>query len=163
MKNLIPLALFNMFLFGTSLQIGNPAPYFSLKDQDGKMHQLDDYKDKKLVIYFFPKAGTPGWIKQACGFRDEFQNFEDFKISILGISFDSKSDLKSFKEKYNLPFDLLSDTDKVMGSAYGVNQYFFFPSRKTFLINEKGILVHIFDEVNLHIHPIDILKVFKDQ
>jgi len=152
-----------MFLFGTSLRIGNPAPHFSLKDQDGKLHQLDDYKDKKLVIYFFPKAGTPGWIKQACGFRDEFQNFEDFKISILGISFDSKSDLKSFKEKYNLPFDLLSDTDKVMGSAYGVNRYFFFPSRKTFLINEKGILVHIFDEVNLHTHPIDILKVFKDQ
>lgn len=152
-----------MFLFGTSLRIGNPAPHFSLKDQDGKLHQLDDYKDKKLVIYFFPKAGTPGWIKQACGFRDEFQNFEDFKISILGISFDSKSDLKSFKEKYNLPFDLLSDTDKVMGSAYGVNKYFFFPSRKTFLINEKGILVHIFDEVNLHTHPIDILKVFKDQ
>ena len=152
-----------MFLFGTSLRIGNPAPHFSLKDQDGKLHQLDDYKDKKLVIYFFPKAGTPGWIKQACEFRDEFQNFEDFKISILGISFDSRSDLKSFKEKYSLPFNLLSDTDKVMGSAYGVNKYFFFPSRKTFLINEKGILVHIFDEVNLHTHPIDILKVFKDQ
>ena len=127
------------------------------------MHQLDDYKDKKLVIYFFPKADTPGWIKQACGFRDEFQNFENFNISILGISFDSRSDLKLFKEKYSLPFDLLSDTDKVMGSAYGVNKYFFFPSRKTFLINEKGILVHIFDEVNLHTHPIDILKVFKDQ
>ena len=126
------------------------------------MHQLDDYKDKKLIIYFFPKADTPGWIKQACGFRDEFQNFEDFNISILGISFDPKSDLKSFKEKYNLPFDLLSDTDKLMGSAYGVNKYFFFPSRKTFLINEKGILVHIFDEVNLHAHPKDILKVFKD-
>ena len=137
-----------MFLFGTSLRLGNPAPHFSLKDQDGKLHQLDDYKDKKLVIYFFPKADTPGWIKQACG---------------LGISFDSKSDLKSFKEKYSLPFDLLSDTEKVMGSAYEVNQYFFFPSRKTFLINEKGILVHIFDEVNLHTHPIDILKVFKDQ
>ena len=152
-----------MFLFGTSLQIGNPAPHFLLKDQDGKMHQLDDYKDKKLIIYFFPKADTPGWIKQACGFRDEFQNFEDLNISILGISFDSKSDLKSFKEKYSLPFDLLSDTDKVMGSAYRVNKYFFFPSRKTFLINEKGILVHIFDEVNLHTHPKDILKVFKDK
>ena len=60
MKNLIPLVLLNMFLFGTSLRIGNPAPYFSLKDQDGKMHQLDDYKDKKLIIYFFPKADTPG-------------------------------------------------------------------------------------------------------
>ena len=60
MKNLNPLVLFNMFLFGTSLQIGNPAPHFLLKDQDGEMHQLDDYKDKKLVIYFFPKADTPG-------------------------------------------------------------------------------------------------------
>ena len=60
MKNLIPLVLLNMFLFGTSLRIGNPAPHFSLKDQDGKLHQLDDYKDKKLVIYFFPKANTPG-------------------------------------------------------------------------------------------------------
>ena len=60
MKNLIPLVLLNMFLFGTSLQIGKPAPHFLLKDQDGKMHQLDDYKDKKLIIYFFPKADTPG-------------------------------------------------------------------------------------------------------
>ena len=60
MKNLIPLVLLNMFLFGISLQLGNPAPHFSLKDQDGKLHQLDDYKDKKLIIYFFPKADTPG-------------------------------------------------------------------------------------------------------
>jgi len=78
----------------------------------------------------------------------------------LGISYDSEDQLKLFKEKYDLPFNLLSDSGKKMGSAYGVNSYFLFPQRKTFLINEKGILVHIFNDVNLNNHPEDILNIF---
>lgn len=162
MRNLLILFL-NTLLFSSPLKVGEHAPEFKLYDQDNKLHNLKDYRGEKLVIYFFPKAETPGWIKQACGFRDEFQNFSDFDISILGISFDSKSSLKKFKEKYNLPFNFLSDSKKTTGSAYKVNKYYFFPSRKTFLIDENGILVHIFDEVNIHSHPEDILKFFNEQ
>lgn len=163
MKNLIFLIIFNISLFGGSLQVGDLAPNFSLRDQDGNLHQLIDYKENKLVIYFFPKADTPGWIKEACGFRDEFQSFQELNISLLGISYDSIEDLELFREKYNINFNFLSDSEKVVGRAYGVNNYYFFPSRKTFLIDEKGILIHIFDKVNLDTHPKDVLEIFNNK
>ena len=160
MKNLFIFIMFGISLFGTNLKIGDQAPEFSLKNQDGEICYLGKYKGNKLVIYFFPKAFTPGWIKQACGLRDESKKFEDFDITVLGVSYDSESKLKAFKEEYNLPFDLLSDSDKIMGSAYGVNSFYFFPQRKTFLIDEEGMLVHVFDSVNLNSHPEDILSNF---
>ena len=76
------------------------------------------------------------------------------------MSYDDQSVLRSFKEKYDLNFNLLSDPKKEMGNAFGVNKYYFFPSRKTFLIDKKGVLIHIFDNVNLHTHPEDILRFF---
>jgi|TARA_B100001971_G_scaffold106336_1_gene97813 peroxiredoxin Q/BCP len=79
---------------------------------------------------------------------------------VLGISFDSKSSLKAFKEKYKIPFNFLSDNKKKVGKKYGVSR-FLFPSRKTFLIDENGILIHIIDEVNLNTHPMDIIKIFE--
>ena len=79
---------------------------------------------------------------------------------VLGISFDSKSSLKAFKEKYRIPFNFLSDNKKKVGKKYGVSR-FLFPSRKTFLIDENGILIHIIDEVNLNTHPMDIIKIFE--
>lgn len=154
------ISLINTFLFSTSLKIGELVPKFELYDQNNRIHKLEDYRGKKLVIYFFPKAETPGWIKQACGFRDEFQSFENSQIEILGISYDSKKVLKKFKEKYNLPFNFLSDINKKVGSAYGANKYYFFPSRMTFLIDEEGFLVYVFDDVNLYSHARDILKFF---
>ena len=140
--------------------IGNKAPDFSLLDQDGIIRNLSDFKGRKLVVYFFPKADTPGWIKQACGFRDEYDKFEKYNISILGVSYDKINTLKAFREKYKLKFNLLSDLKRIMGKSYGVNRYYFFPRRKTFLINENGILVHVYDEVNLRTHPDEILKYF---
>ena len=92
--------------------------------------------------------------------RDEFERFKENNISILGVSYDSENALRSFKKKHELNFDLLSDSDKIMGNSYGVNKFYFFPSRKTFLIDERGRLVHVFDEVDLHTHPDDILKFF---
>ena len=79
---------------------------------------------------------------------------------VLGISFDSKNSLKGFKEKYGIPFNFLSDYEKNIGKKYGVSR-FFFASRKTFLIDENGILIHIIDEVNLNTHPMDIIKIFE--
>ena len=149
-------------LFSSSLTIGENAPEFSLKDQNGKIRRLSDYKGKKLVIYFFPKAFTPGWTKQACGLRDNYNSFETNDISILGVSYDSQNKLKNFKEEYNLSFNLLSDNKKVMGNLYDVNSFYFFPQRKTFLINERGVLVHIINSVNINNHAEDILKIFKN-
>lgn len=149
-------------LFSSSLPIGETAPEFSLKDQSGKIRRLSDYKGKKLVIYFFPKAFTPGWTKQACGLRDNYNSFETNNISILGVSYDSQNKLKNFKEEYNLGFNLLSDNKKVMGNLYDVNSFYFFPQRKTFLIDEKGVLVHIINSVNINNHAEDILKIFKN-
>ena len=153
--------MFKMSLFGSSLKVGENAPSFILNDQDGKQHQLSDYRGKKLVIYFFPKAFTPGWTKQACGLRDNYTSFIENNISILGVSYDSESQLAGFKEKYNLEFDLLSDTDKIMGKLYDVNSFYFFPQRKTFLINEKGVLVYVMNSVNINNHAEDILAIFK--
>ena len=150
-----------MPLFGKMPEIGKPAPEFSLHDQNGNLHSLADYRDKKLVVYFFPKADTPGWIKEACGFRDESDNYKELGIVILGISFDSKSSLKAFKEKYRIPFNFLSDNKKKVGKKYGVSR-FLFASRKTFLIDENGILIHVIDEVNLNTHPMDVLKAFEN-
>ena len=150
-----------MPLFGKMPEIGKPAPEFSLHDQNGNLHSLADYKDKKLVVYFFPKANTPGWTKQACGFRDESEKYEALEIEILGISYDPKKALIDFKEKYRIPYNFLSDKNRVVGKKYGVNN-FLFTSRKTFLIDEKGILVHIIEEVNLNTHPLDVLKAFEN-
>ena len=160
MNKILTIILLKFSLFGAAIEVGKSAPDFSLIDQDGNLHQLHDYIGKNLVIYFFPKADTPGWIKQACGFRDEYKNFEKYNISILGVSYDNESALRSFRKKYALNFNLLSDSKKEMGNAYGVNKYYFFPSRKTFLIDKNGVLIHIFDDVNLHTHPEDILKFF---
>ena len=154
--------MLKLSLFSSSLTIGENAPEFSLKDQNGKIRRLSDYKGKKLVIYFFPKAFTPGWTKQACGLRDNYNSFETNDISILGVSYDSQNKLKNFKEEYNLSFNLLSDNKKVMGNLYDVNSFYFFPQRKTFLIDEKGVLVHIINSVNINNHAEDILKIFKN-
>ena len=149
-----------MSLFGKPPTVGEPAPNFNLQDQDGNFHTLSDYKGQKLVVYFFPKADTPGWVKQACGFRDESEKYKSINIRVLGISYDSKKSLKLFREKYRIPFDFLSDSEKIIGRKYGVNK-FLFPSRKTFLIDEDGILVRIIKDVNLNSHPSDVLRAFE--
>ena len=161
MRIILVFLMFKMSLFGSSLKIGENAPNFILNDQDGKQHQLSDYKGKKLVIYFFPKVFTPGWTKQACGLRDNYTSFKTNNISILGVSYDSESKLSEYKKQYNLEFDLLSDSKKTMGELYDVNSFYFFPQRKTFLINEEGKLVHVINSVNIDSHANDILEIFK--
>ena len=91
--------MLKLALFSSSLTVGEYAPEFSLIDQSGRVRQLSDYKGKKLVIYFFPKAFTPGWTKQACGLRDNYESFKTNNISILGVSYDSQTKLKDFKEE----------------------------------------------------------------
>ena len=102
------------------LNIGDAAPDFTLSDQFGDVHKLSDYRGKKVVLYFYPKDDTPGCTKEACGFRDNFQEYRKRKMVVLGVSKDSTKSHVKFSEKYSLPFTLLSDDDNEVSQAYGV-------------------------------------------
>ena len=141
------------------ISVGDPAPEFSLSDENGKMHSLSQYRGQKIVVYFYPKDDTPGCTKEACGIRDEFSSFVDNQIVVFGVSYDNASSHRKFKKKFDLPFHLLSDEDKSVSKLYGADGMFF-PSRKTYLIDEDGKLLKIYDKVNVLNHAEDILRTF---
>ncbi len=138
------------------LSEGDDAPSFSLRDQDGKTHNLSDYKGMRIIIYFFPMADTPGWIKEACGFRNIYSEFEKNNIIVIGISYDKPNALRDFKDKYNLPFDFLSDSTKSVALSYGANGIFA-PKRMTFLINTELKIEKIYNKINVNTHAEKIL------
>ena len=149
-----------MPIFGSAPVIGEKAPSFSLPDQDGNIRNIKEFFGNKLVVYFFPKADTPGWTKQACGFRDEYKNFSKYGINIIGISYDTKEKQKEFSKRYNLTFPLLSDEDAKVSKAYGVDTYFF-PKRVTFLINKDGVVFDIIKNISLDNYANKIIQLFK--
>lgn len=138
------------------LKIGDLAPNFILTDQEGKLHRLSDYRGQRVVVYYFPKADTPGWTKEACGFRDIYGQYKRAKIKVFGISYDSPKALKAFKTKYNLPFVFLSDSKKEVAKQYGAAGMAW-PKRMTFIIDEKGKILKIYDKVNVNTHAEQIL------
>ena len=138
------------------LSVGDDAPSFSLSDQDGKIHNLSDYKGEKTILYFFPMAETPGWIKEACGFRNIYSEFEKNDITVIGISYDKPKALRNFKDKYNLPFDFLSDSTKSVALSYGANGIFV-PKRMTFLITSELKIEKIYNNINVNTHAEKIL------
>ena len=101
-------------------QVGDKAPDFELKNQDGQTVRLSDYRGKKIVLFAYPKAGTSGCTTQACGLRDEFPRIEGANAVVLGLSPDEPADLLKWKQKENLPYDLLSDPDHAVLDAWGV-------------------------------------------
>src|SRR3989344_3716987 len=104
----------------SKVKVGNLAPDFSLLDQDGNKHKLSQYKDKWVLLYFYPKDDTSGCTAEACAIRDELPNFKKLKTVVLGVSVDSVESHKKFAKKYGLPFTLLSDEDKKVVNKYGV-------------------------------------------
>jgi thioredoxin-dependent peroxiredoxin len=142
------------------LSPGMEAPDFTLTDQDSVKHTLSAYKGQQVVVYFYPKDDTPGCTKEACSIRDDYNLFEKNGIKVFGISYDDMQSHKKFAEKYELPFTLLSDMDKSISVAYGTKGLFV-PSRKTFLIDEKGILQKIYENVTVTGHGAEILADFK--
>ena len=134
------------------------APLFTALDQSKQEINIKDYLGKYVVLYFFPKAFTPGWTKEACGFRDKYSIFKENNISIIGVSYDSYVKLNNFKKKHNIPFTFISDTDKKISKLYNSNG-FFFPSRKTIIIDPLGNIKYIFKDVSIDSHPEDILKM----
>lgn len=143
----------------STLAVGDLAPDFTLPDEQGKPHTLSDYRGQNVVVYFYPKDDTPGCTKEACNFRDHFSAFRDRKIQILGISYDSAESHRQFKEKYALPFTLLTDEDKKVAEQYGAAGLFL-PKRVTFLIDGEGRIVHIYEKVDVTTHGEEILRFF---
>lgn len=148
------------------LTIGKKAPDFTLKDQDGIKRRLSDYRGKPVVLYFYPKDDTPGCTREACSFRDNFADFQNKGIEVLGVSIDDEKSHMKFREKYSLPFTLLADPDKKTVEKYGVwvekNMYgrkSWGTARKTFLIDEDGKIKHIFNKVKTDIHAQEVLDV----
>lgn len=147
------------------LNIGDLAPDFILKSQDGVDISLKDFRGKKVVLYFYPKDMTPGCTKEACSFRDNYENILRKNAVIIGISADSVERHKKFKEKYDLQFDLLSDDKKIVSKLYGVWKQKIFMGKKymgiertTFIINENGKILEIFRKVNVQNHSEEVIK-----
>ncbi len=149
------------------LTINTPAPDFTLPAADGS-HSLSDYRGKKLVLYFYPKDSTGGCTKQAIAFAELYEEFKALGCEVVGISKDSVASHIKFAEKYNLPFTLLSDTEKEVIGAYGVWQekkMYGKPVmgvvRSTFIIDEKGMLVSCAYKVSSATNALDTLKLVK--
>jgi len=151
------------------IKLNTKAPDFNLPDQEGKLHKLSDYKGKWVLLYFYPKDDTPGCTKEACGIRDEFKNFKNLNIVVLGVSADSSESHKKFAQKYKLPFTLLSDESKKVLKKYGVwgkkkfmGKEYEGILRTSFLINPDGKIVKIYEQVKPDIHAKEVLKDFKN-
>jgi thioredoxin-dependent peroxiredoxin len=149
----------------TTLQKGDQAPYFSGKDQDGNNHSLTDYKGKKLVVFFYPKANTPGCTAEACDLRDNYERFTAQNYALLGVSADSAAAQGKFKAKFDFPFPLLADEDKQVIQAFGVwgpkkfmGKEYDGIHRTTFVIDEAGIIDEVITEVKTKAHAAQILK-----
>ena len=147
------------------LKEGDKAPSFSLKDQNGKTHNLKDYKGKKLVLYFYPKDNTSGCTKEACGFRDSFSEYKKNNITILGVSKDTSESHKKFIEKHDLPFNLLIDENRDALEKYGAwtkkslyGKIFMGIQRITYVIDEEGKILKTYPKVKADEHAQQILK-----
>ena len=146
------------------LEIGTKAPDFSLPDQNGNVHTLEEYRGKKVILYFYPKDNTPGCSKQACGFGELYPQFVEKGAVVLGVSKDSVASHKRFEEKYGLPFTLLSDTELSCIQAYDVwkekkmyGKVSMGVVRTTYLINENGIIEKAYDKVKAADNPAQML------
>lgn len=149
----------------TSLKIGDKVPSFSVSDDRGNTQSLKDYAGKKLVVFFYPKANTPGCTAEACDLRDHFKELQDAGYSLLGVSADSEKSQRNFSQKFDFPFPLLADEDKAVINAFGVwglkkfmGKEYEGIHRKTFIIDEKGRVARIIDKVKTKEHASQILE-----
>jgi peroxiredoxin Q/BCP len=153
-----------------SLRIGDMAPEFTLKDQNGKDVSLSDYRGRNVVVYFYPKALTPGCTVQACGIRDVWKELADLDVVVLGISADSPEKLKKFQEKKELNFTLLSDPEKKVINAYKswgpkkfMGREFDGILRQSFFIDREGKIAGVLHKVDTAHHHETILDFFKNR
>lgn len=144
---IIPFLVMNK---NKSIKVGDKLPSFILKDQFGKAFNSDDFIGKTaMVVYFYPKDDTPGCTKEACSFRDSYQEFTDKNVKVIGISSDSVKSHKNFADKYNLPFILLADTKKEVRKLFGVPNSVLglIPGRVTYIVDKKGVIIYIYNSM----------------
>jgi peroxiredoxin Q/BCP len=148
--------------------VGDPAPTFSLPDENGSTVDLAKLKGKRVVLYFYPKADTPGCTKQACGFRDTIGQYTQAKAAVFGVSPDPVADVKKFSDKFHLNFPLLADADHAVCEKYGVWQEktnygkkYMGVVRTTFIISPKGQIEHVFEKVKPEGHEQEVLAWLK--
>lgn len=139
----------------TEITEGQKAPDFTAKDQDGNRVSLTDFSGKEIILYFYPKDDTPGCTAEACSFRDNYQSLLKEGFVVLGVSADDEASHQKFISKHNLPFSLIADTDNKICEAYGVwvekNMYgkkYMGIARKTFIIDQDGVIKKIIDKVD---------------
>lgn len=168
-KILSSYVVFSLISFGMSaqvkLRVGDKAPDFTGKDQDGNVVSLLQFKGKKVVLYFYPKDDTPGCTAEACNLRDNNALLIDAGYEILGVSGDDEASHKAFKTKYSLPFSLIADTDKSINKMYGVwvekereGVKYWGTARTTFIIDEKGMITKVIDKVDTKDHAKQIIN-----
>lgn len=148
-----------------TLKQGDVVPNFSAKDEQGNTITLSDYKGKKLVVFFYPRANTPGCTVEACNLRDNYEILREKGFELLGVSADSARKQSNFKKKFSFPFPLLADQDKSVINTFGVwgpkkfmGREFDGIHRKTFIINEEGVVEHVIDKVVTKNHAAQILE-----
>jgi peroxiredoxin Q/BCP len=138
------------------LSVGDTAPDFTVKDTNGNTVRLSDYAGKPVVLYFYPKDDTPGCTKEACSFRDNYQQYLSKGITVFGVSMDSETSHQAFTEKFNLPFPLLADQDGALTQAYDVDGGGY-SKRVTYVIGGDGKITHVYTTVKTDTHATDIL------
>ena len=148
-----------------TLKVGDKVPEFTAQDEKGNSIKLSDYRGKKLVVFFYPKANTPGCTLEACNLRDHYRELQEEGYELLGVSADSQKKQTNFKEKYKFPFPLLADENKEVINAFGVwgpkkfmGRTFDGIHRKTFIINEEGVGDKVIDKVKTTNHAKQILE-----
>ncbi|UCE70481.1 MAG: thioredoxin-dependent thiol peroxidase [Flavobacteriaceae bacterium] len=148
-----------------TLKTGDKVPEFTAVDQDGNSVSLSDYKGKKLVVFFYPKANTPGCTAEACNLKDHYRELQDAGYSLLGVSADSQKKQASFRDKFEFPFPLLADEDRSVIETFGVwgpkkfmGKEYDGIHRKTFIINASGMVERVIDKVNTKDHAAQILE-----
>jgi peroxiredoxin Q/BCP len=150
------------------LEMGQPAPDFTLLDENNKSHTLSGYRGSPVVLYFYPRDDTPGCTTEACNFRDDHSEYEDVNAVILGVSADTPKSHAKFKEKFNLPFTLLADTETEVCRMYGVwglkksfGKEYEGINRTTYLIDADGVIVKVFEKVTPADHSEEVLATLK--
>lgn len=148
-----------------AVEVGQQAPDFESKDQDGNTIKLSDYKGKKVVLYFYPKDNTPGCTAQACDLRDNYEVLQKAGYEVIGMSSDSGKSHQKFIQKFDLPFTLLADEDKSVHEKFGTwveksmyGKTYMGTARTTFIIDENGIIAEIIDKVKTKEHTNQIIK-----
>jgi peroxiredoxin Q/BCP len=149
-------------------QPGDPAPAFEALTDTGQSIKLSDYRGKNVVLYFYPRADTPGCTKEACGFRDDISVYEDKGVVVLGVSPDTVKKQAKFKNKFKLPFTLIADDEHLVSELYGAWGLKKFMGREyegvhriTFLIDKKGVIREVFEKVKPETHSTEILAALE--